>query len=64
VRVGDLELQVGKSYLNFACGWSDGGNGQDSGQASRERVRHFLAGTLAGAAGVFVGHPFDTVKVQ
>jgi uncharacterized protein YfiM (DUF2279 family) len=46
-------------------GWSaGGGNGQDSGQAARERLRHFIAGTLAGAAGVVVGHPFDTVKVR
>lgn len=27
-------------------------------------VSHFLAGTLAGMAGVFVGYPFDTVKVR
>ncbi|KAL5008746.1 hypothetical protein ScPMuIL_014327 [Solemya velum] len=25
---------------------------------------HFLAGAAAGSAGVLVGHPFDTVKVQ
>jgi solute carrier family 25 carnitine/acylcarnitine transporter 20/29 len=29
-----------------------------------EKIRHFIAGTFAGMAGVFVGHPFDTIKVR
>ncbi len=32
-------------------------------KAMKERLRHFIAGTFAGGAGVFVGHPFDTIKV-
>ncbi|KAL0479747.1 hypothetical protein AKO1_007550 [Acrasis kona] len=29
-----------------------------------DSIRHFVAGTVGGVAGVVVGHPFDTVKVR